>query len=163
MTKGNPVGQARVFLLLAVLSACGAQESSPATESSPEATTNVEVPSDRCSPASAALASQIASRLTAEPDVGMPVVGGVTLSPAYIVESDSSEGLYLVGAQILGGGMTNIGAVWATDDPTGHGSILAVSSRASQFSDWPDRNDLEPRVDGFYEADACAHAWLGDD
>jgi hypothetical protein len=93
----------------------------------------------------------------------MPVVGEMSLSPAYVVESDNSEGLYLVAAQILADGLGNIGAVWATDDPTGHGSIFAVSTRARQLSDWPDRGDLEPGVDGFNEADTCAHAWLGDE
>lgn len=146
-----------------LITACGAAHASlPMMQPTPEPSTNtVPVAIGRCSLASAALASQIEGRLTAEPDQGMPIEGGVSLSPAYIVESDNSEGLYLVGAQILGNGMVNIGAVWATDDPTGHGSVFAVSTRASQFSNWPDRNDLEPGIDGFHETDRCAHAWGG--
>jgi hypothetical protein len=108
------------------------------------------------------------------PDQGEPVPGGVSLTAPNIVESGDSmadfyavergefERMYFVGAQILGEGMMNIGAVWVTDDPSGGGSIFAVSSRARQFSDWPDRPGLEPDADGFPEADACAHAYNGE-
>ena len=153
----------------AVLATGGVGSSASAELYDPEAVATgpvtVEVPNRRCTPASAALASQIQRGLSADVEPAVQVDGEMSLSPAYIIESDNPEGLYLVGAQILGDGMANIGAVWATDDPTGNGSIFAVTNRARQFSDWPDRQDLDdPRVlDGLSEADFCAHAWLGNE
>lgn len=88
----------------------------------------------RCTPASAALVSAIERRLTPTPDVGIPVRGGVTLGDAYIVKSGDFEDTYFVGARIEGEGMENVGGVWTTDDPSGGGSIFAVSSGARQFS-----------------------------
>jgi len=131
---------------------------------------SAELSSD-CPPAAEALAAVIETRLTATPDFGMPVSGGVSLGDAYIIESRDSmrdfypvedgefEHTYFVAAQIEGQGMENVGGVWVTDDPSGDGSIFAVSTRARQFSDWPDRGALEPTADGFEVADACAHTF----
>ena len=79
------------------------QESLPITQPTPESSTDtVPVASGRCSPASAALASQIESRLTAEPHEGMPIGGGASLKPADIVVSDNGDGLYPVGVRSEG-------------------------------------------------------------
>jgi hypothetical protein len=116
----------------------------------------LSVTGSRCIPASAGLVSTIAMRLTAERDDGTPVPGGVSLRYAYIVESRDGDDMYFVGAKIERAGMENIGAVWLTNDPSGAGSIFAVDDRARQFSDWPDRAELEPTADGFSQAEYCA-------
>ena len=89
----------------------------------------------------------------------MPIEGGVSLSPAYIV-------IPITARAYTWRVLRSWGTAWETSArcgpptiPPATGSIFAVSGRASQFSDWPDRNDLEPGVDGFHPADECAHAW----
>ena len=125
------------------------------------------IAASRCEPASALLASNLGTRLT-DSDVGVAIPGGVSLGDAFIVKSGELDDTYFIGAAIQGQGMANLGGVWATDDPNGGGSIFAVSSTASEFSNWPDRPNLgfvvdrrvepdETAPDGFFEANDCAH------
>ena len=68
----------------------------------------------------------------------------------------------LFAAEIDGPGLEGTGdvGVWATNDPAGGGSILAVDDTAKERSSWPigaDANEeLTIMADGAMEAEACA-------
>jgi hypothetical protein len=168
------MGRVVVIAALTVAVGCNNPTPSPSPPSPQESALPSQEAVGRCIPAAAALVAAIETRLTATPDIGLPISGGVSLHEVYIVESDDSlhdfypgdpgdfEHTYFVGGQIEGRGMSNVGALWVTDDPGGGGTIYAVEYRAQQFSDWPDR-PLAPTADGFEAALGCAHFYLGPD
>jgi hypothetical protein len=87
-------------------------------------------PSARAEPASAALLTAIASRQ--QDGVGMVPVRGV------VVRSGDFDKVYFVAMEFTATGIDHQVGVWATNDPSGAGTIFSIDGTALSFTDWGD-------------------------
>lgn len=82
-------------------------------------------------------------------EAGQTIQGGGSLRKAEAVRSGAHRSVYFVSADLEGPGLEGPGhlATWAVTalDDRG-GLVLAVSSQAKEFSDWPDGERTDARA-----------------